>query len=95
MSLYANDNADSETKQEIGGHEDIYIRTVVGVRRRTNRRKNLLSLIFHFHLFVNYLRAMLHCVYDAAWASHAEDTGTLTVSTQSYTEYARSRVAHV
>lgn len=38
---------------------------------------------------------MLHCVYDAAWASHAEDTGTLTASTQLYTEYARSRVAHV
>lgn len=38
---------------------------------------------------------MLHCVYDAAWASHAEDTRTLTASTQSYTEYARSTVAHV
>lgn len=94
MNFFANDN-DSETKQEIGGREDIYIRTGVGVRRRTNRRKNLLSLIFHFHLFVNNLRAMLHCVYDAAWASHAEDTGTLTASTQLYTEYARSRVAHV
>lgn len=57
------------------GAEDMYIRTSGGGQGEEDKQKRGSALInFSLSFIVNYLRPMLHCVSDTAWALIFVDT---------------------